>query len=233
MKKPIIALWFIGLVFSIVLSWGCKTTSKSQNSRDTKKTERAEKGSIFDNITKSTDLSSLVKNMSGTYVTSAQNMVDSSFYEIVLHSVPIWSSKVDKYLYVEQAIVGQENNPIKQQIYQLKKDNNGGFEIVRYNLSDNNLFKGKWNDLSFFNQYDKELLVEEVGCTLYVKQHGDGSYSGSTRMDHCINNDKGAAYATTILKVREGQIMSWEQGFNADKEQVWGAEKGGYRFVRK
>jgi hypothetical protein len=28
-------------------------------------------------------------------------------------------------------------------------------------------------------------------------------------------------------------MLSWDRGYNADGKQVWGAEKGGYRFVKK
>ncbi len=158
---------------------------------------------------------------------------DSSLHNILLHTAPIWSSRSTKYLYVEQAIEGLEATPVKQRIYELLKDNNGGFEIKRYKLTDPNSVVGKWKSPAYFDQFDLSLLDEEEGCTLYVIQHADGSYSGSTRMDHCINSDKGASYASTILKVRKGQIMSWEQGFTSDKVQVWGTEKGGYQFIRK
>jgi hypothetical protein len=28
-------------------------------------------------------------------------------------------------------------------------------------------------------------------------------------------------------------MLSWDRGYNKDDKQVWGAEKGGYRFVKK
>ncbi len=230
MKLPHSLIWLLALVLS--LNIGCKSTSKTRASTSSK-ARKANESTILDNITKSTDLNGLVKHMSGTYVSSAHNPIDSSFFEVILHTTRIWSTKTEKFLYVEQAIVGQESTPTKQQVYKLQKDDDGGFEIVRFKLSNSGLFKGKWNEPTFFDQYDESILEEEEGCTLYVIQHADGSYSGSTRMDHCLNSDEGAAYSTTTLKVREDQILSWEQGFSSDKVQVWGAEKGGYRFIRK
>jgi hypothetical protein len=28
-------------------------------------------------------------------------------------------------------------------------------------------------------------------------------------------------------------LLSWDQGFNDKKEQVWGATKGGYAFIKQ
>jgi hypothetical protein len=28
-------------------------------------------------------------------------------------------------------------------------------------------------------------------------------------------------------------MVSWDRGYNDEGEQVWGAEKGGYRFVKR
>jgi hypothetical protein len=41
---------------------------------------------------------------------------------------------------------------------------------------------------------------------------------------------RGASYATSKVTIEEGLIISWDQGFNEEDEQVWGAVKGGYEF---
>ncbi len=232
MKLPysLITSLFLGL---LLLGSGCKTSSKTRSGDNVSVTKTKSKGSVLDNITKSTNLTGLVSDMTGSFISENVMAADSTFQNILLHTVPIWSSRSSKYLYVEQAIEGQESTPLKQQIYELLKDNDGGFEIKRYKLTNSDTVVGKWKSPAYFDQFDLSILDEEEGCTLYVIQHADGSYSGSTRMDHCINSDNGASYASTILKVRKGRIMSWEQGFNTDKVQVWGAKKGGYQFLRK
>jgi hypothetical protein len=32
--------------------------------------------------------------------------------------------------------------------------------------------------------------------------------------------------------LQEDMMVSWDRGWNADDKQVWGAEKGGYEFVK-
>jgi hypothetical protein len=35
------------------------------------------------------------------------------------------------------------------------------------------------------------------------------------------------------VELSENMLLSWDRGFNTEGVQVWGAEKGGYRFVKK
>ena len=30
----------------------------------------------------------------------------------------------------------------------------------------------------------------------------------------------------------EGRVVSWDRGFDAEGNHIWGAEKGGYEFVK-
>ena len=149
-----------------------------------------------------------------------------------LHTYPIWTSKADHYLYVEQAESANPDKPYRQRIYKIITDGNGGFESHIYTLQNEADFIGKWQTPEFFDQYDESIISEKEGCTVYLIQHADGSFSGSTRLDHCKSTLRGATYATSIVKIRKDNVMSWDQGFDADGNQVWGAEKGGYRFVK-
>ena len=35
------------------------------------------------------------------------------------------------------------------------------------------------------------------------------------------------------VSMESGRIESWDQGFDANGKQVWGAEKGGYVFLKQ
>jgi len=35
------------------------------------------------------------------------------------------------------------------------------------------------------------------------------------------------------LSLKKGELISWDQGFDANDKQVWGATKGGYIFIKK
>lgn len=48
----------------------------------------------------------------------------------------------------------------------------------------------------------------------------------------CPSDRKGAAYATSEVTITPERLLSWDRGYNEKDEQVWGAEKGGYEFVK-
>ena len=49
----------------------------------------------------------------------------------------------------------------------------------------------------------------------------------------CESNLRGAKYAASRVTLTEHLLASWDQGFDETGKQVWGAEKGGYRFVKE
>ena len=55
---------------------------------------------------------------------------------------------------------------------------------------------------------------------------------GSTREDACKSTLRGSNYATSQVEITADSVSSWDQGFDANGEQVWGAVKGAYVFDR-
>jgi hypothetical protein len=43
---------------------------------------------------------------------------------------------------------------------------------------------------------------------------------------------RGASYATSEVVITDEQLLSWDRGWDANGKQVWGAETGGYIFVK-
>ncbi len=77
--------------------------------------------------------------------------------------------------------------------------------------------------------FDKIELKD--GCTVTLNRK-DGVFSGGTEADHCPSSLRGAKYATTKITMKDGELVSWDQGFDADNKQIWGATKGGYVFKK-
>ena len=210
----------------------CKSSSKTTRSGN-RTTTTAKKAKVLPHeIVRSEDVKALQADMAGSYSSISQAKADSTYLDISLHMYPIWTTKEDSYLYVEQALSSTQDKPYRQRIYKLEKDGNGGFMSHVYTFSNPAAAVGQWKTPAYFDQFDLTILEEREGCTVYLTKHADGSYSGSTRLDHCKSSLRGATYATSVVKIRENSIMSWDQGFDADGNQVWGAEKGGYRFER-
>lgn len=178
------------------------------------------------------ELDQLRSMMSGSYDSSLQAEEDSSYYNISLHMYPIWKNKGGgEYLYVEQALASMQDKPYRQRVYKLQKQADGSVVSFVYTLKNKSLFIGKWKDPKYFNKFGLSILDEREGCKVVLNRTFSG-YDGSTQNDNCKSTLRGATYATSIVSLTENQITSWDQGFDEKGEQVWGAKKGPYKFVK-
>ncbi len=184
-----------------------------------------------DGIIKSDDIQSLKRMMEGHFQNSILDS-DSTSIEVTLRVVQIWEEQKGCYLYAEQFATDNPARPQLQQIYKIESDNNGGFRSNVYNLENSEQAVGQWKTPSFFDSVSMDNIIAKEGCTIYITQHGDGSFSGSTRLDQCKSTKDGAAYTTSTIKIRESSFMNWEKGFDDSGNQIWGKELGSSVFKR-
>ncbi|MGB3546976.1 MAG: chromophore lyase CpcT/CpeT [Saprospiraceae bacterium] len=168
--------------------------------------------------------------MTGSFDSRAQAMVDSTYYPISLHMYPIWTSRPGRWLYVEQAIYTGQDKPYRQRVYGLEAGPDDTYLSRVYELPAPEDFVGKYATPKAFDQLTLADLEERPGCAVILRRQADGSYAGSTKDKECLSTLRGAAYATSRVTIFPGRIESWDQGFNAAGEQVWGATEGGYVF---
>lgn len=178
----------------------------------------------------SSDLKLLKKYMSGSFTSREQHLKDTAnFFEINLQMNPIWQNRTDGYwLYVEQATAASLDKPYRQRIYHLTEPRPGTFVSEIFTMKDPLRFA---NHPELTERLTIDSLTEKEGCEVVLHKSGK-SFSGGTIEKNCPSDRKGAAYATTKVTVQARILESWDQGFNAAGEQVWGAEKGGYRFLK-
>lgn len=170
--------------------------------------------------------------MIGSYDSSTQATEDSSYYNISLHMYPIWENRKDgKYLYVEQALATMQDKPYRQRVYKLEKQKDGTMASFIYTLKNDSLFISKWNDPAYFDKFGLSVLDKREGCEVTLRKNPSG-YEGSTLKDNCKSTLRGASYATSIVSMSANEISSWDQGFDDDGNQVWGATKGPYIFIK-
>lgn len=177
-------------------------------------------------------LNALYDTMTGSFDSSAQADTDPEYYNIVLHMAPIWTDKPGYYLYVEQAVAGDQQNPYRQRVYKLEEQ---GRKLVSrvYELPDPKQFIGAHEAPARFASISPSNLVEKVGCAVYLKPDKLGVYRGETKKKSCKSSLRGATYATSRVSIGSSFVQSWDRGFNEEDEQVWGATKGGYLFFRQ
>lgn len=180
---------------------------------------------------KSKSLDALQDLMRGHYTSEAQAKADTAnYYNISLRMTPIWKGR-GHYLYVEQAIATKLDKPYRVRIYRLA-EKDGKFISEVYTLKNEKDWIGKWATPEAFDAMPIADIELKQGCEVVLEKTGKDTYSGSTGKGTCPSELRGASYATSVVTISKGKIVSWDQGFDKDGKQVWGAEKGGYIFLK-
>lgn len=179
------------------------------------------------------ELRILAKYMTGDFSSLAQHQRDSAYLDIRLHIRPIWPEKSGQHwLYVEQATAAAPTKPYRQRVYQLGADGKGGFSSTVYTLLTPEKWVGKYLHPEEFNALKESDLSLREGCSVYLKKQADGSFSGATQGTGCESTLRGAKYASSTVTIKPDRLLSWDQGFDANGVQVWGAKGSGYEFLK-
>lgn len=193
------------------------------------------------NVTPATDSmrvfpvwNTLKNYMQGSFSSQAQSKRDSTYFDIRLRMVPIWESSNEVfYLYVEQAIASSLDKPYRQRVYKVENQSDTLFVSHIYTLPQPARFIGKSSNDEIFTQLTPDSLQLKDGCEVYL--HFDPHtqlYFGGTQDHRCPSDRNGASWTTSEVTLQEDMMVSWDRGWNTDGKQVWGAEKGGYEFVK-
>ena len=172
--------------------------------------------------------------MTGSFSSAAQAAADADYFDIRLEMVQIWNERTDaRWLYVEQAAATALDRPYRQRVYRVSLRDDGAVVSAVYELPGDALdYAGAWREPQRFTAFGPDALVLREGCEVVLKPADGASWSGSTVEQRCTSTLRGATYATSEVTVTADGIESWDRGYSADGEQVWGAEKGAYIFVR-
>lgn len=183
--------------------------------------------------TKDAALENFASLMIGQFSSRAQSIQDTSYFNIVLNMSWIWPSRKDGiWLYVEQAVASQMDKPYRQRVYRLTHPAKDTYVSDVYTLKGAADFIGLKNDVAKQQLLTFDKIELKEGCSVVLTQR-QGVYEGGTVSDHCPSDLRGAKYATTKILLKPGELYSWDQGFDANGKQVWGATKGGYVFVKE
>ena len=200
----------------VVLLPACQTTSPVVESPEVEPADGA---------------AALFEMMQGSFDSSEQAAQDSAYYAISLHMVPIWPER-GQYLYVEQALAAMQDKPYRQRVYALRSTADGVVESHVYKIPADSLWVGKWRTPEAFEALVLSDLEHLEGCEVRLTQVGEGHFSGATGDQTCPSVLYGASYAQSQVDVLPDRVESWDRGFDAEGNHIWGAEKGGYVFLR-
>jgi len=181
-----------------------------------------------------TDLKQLSGMMAGEYSSEKQAATDSAFLHIKLSMTPVLKENPDGYwLYVEQAMASAADKPYRQRIYHLYIQDDTTIISKVYELKNPQQYTGGHDDPSKLAVISADSLVDRQGCSIYLHKTGKKTFEGSTPGKACLSSLRGATYATSEVTISRGKMVSWDRGWNREDKQVWGAETGGYIFLKK
>lgn len=200
-----------------------------------KRVESATLSSINDSI--EDPFNYLQSCMNGTFDSELQSQQDSDFFHINLRMLPIWSeysSDQHFYLYVEQAVATTLDKPYRQRIYKVEKLDDNNFVSHIYTMTEPERLIGKDGSAKIFKEISPDSLTRKDGCEVYLKfDRTKQTFNGATGEKTCASDLRGASYASSKVTIEKDMMISWDQGFDKDGKQVWGAVKGGYIFRKK
>jgi len=169
----------------------------------------------------------------GEFSSKEQSLQDTTYLNIHLSMSRIWEEdKSAIWLYVEQAMDAKREKPYRQRVYKLNHPGKDIFTSDIYTIKNQERFIGLQNDATKRTMLTPDIIELKDGCTVTMNK-SIGIYIGGTDADKCPSDLRGASYATTKIILKENILESWDQGFDKNGIQVWGATKGGYIFVRE
>ena len=186
-----------------------------------------------DTAEKSLDLLTVFeRQLSGSFDSSAQALEDPTYYDVSLKACIVNIDNIETpTLYIEQALSDKQDEPYRQRIYILSQVDENTVQSEIYELDSPESFIGLCSE-SEVRTVSLDSITLKDGCEVVLEWNGEG-FSGETGVDTCKSDMNGASYATSFVETTETMISSWDQGWNNDGEQVWGAVDGAYIFLRK
>lgn len=175
----------------------------------------------------------------GEYDSSAQQARDRDYFTITLRMVECWKQRSDgPWIYVEQATESAPDKPYRQRVYRLVAMGAGMARSEVYELPGAPeevvaKFAGQWRADKPLADVTPEQLKARQGCAITLTRQADESWTGATRGKECSSSLRGASYATSEVRLTRGLLRTWDRGFDKADQQVWGAKKGPYEFVRR
>jgi hypothetical protein len=178
----------------------------------------------------SSELNEIVSIMQGHYSSEIQSKEDTDYYNISLRMTPIWKEK-GNYLFVEQAMFDTQDKPYRVRVYKVHQDGEQFISEI-FTIKNEKDWIGKWATPESYDKLTQSDIELKEGCQVTLKRESKNKFSGATGDKTCPSELRGASFANSIVTVTKNEIVSWDQGFDKEGKQVWGATKGGYHFIK-
>lgn len=133
------------------------------------------------------------------------------------------------FLYQEQSLSTNLQKPYRQRFLQLSF-NPYSKTIQSRSFKPESLTA--W--IGFCQRSTPERVVKKTDlgrsvCTVFLRQSGD-NFIGQTPVDGCPANYRGATRITNYIVLSKTGMDTWDRGYDANHQQVWGAKTESYQF---
>lgn len=179
--------------------------------------------------------------LSGEKFSSEQAAQDpQTYFNLRLNACPAAElTDGSRVLYVEQAFWRTPEKPYRQRFLKVKpcpKELKCDVEVSAYAVRDIEEYRNFCDRPKNQRPQPEEVIgdVAEHLTTVHLSRCERGEqclYKGSTPPGGFPNSWNGATSCTSELATyKNGEIHSWDRGYNEEGTQVWGVEKGPYEF---
>lgn len=177
----------------------------------------------------------LEEYLTGVFDSAAQAAEDPEYYDILLTMCPVELPELgERVLYVEQTLHDTPADPYRQRFYVLEAGDGEGEAVSRiFEHARPRSLVGTCVEPEAL-EVDLDLVSELEGCEVILSWDAAAErWSGGTVEDRCGTDWNGASYATSEISLDAEVLVSWDRGWTAEGDYVWGATSGGYRFERR
>ena len=174
----------------------------------------------------------VANHLEGIMSTTAQAESDPNFVGVQMTTCRIDVSEPQPdsiYLYQEQALTESLNAPYRQRFLQINPGENNRIQSLTFKPENND----KW--IGFCNQANRNISSTEIGepaCTVSLRIASIGGFVGSTPTGGCAANVRGAVTITNVVVLHDRGMDTWDRGFDAEGNRVWGAQDTPYQYRR-
>jgi CpeT protein len=166
----------------------------------------------------------------GAMDTSAQAAIDRHGPDVRITTCSIRvADTAATFLYQEQALSLKLNSPYRQRFLQIAPSADRlQVESIAYKPAN----PEAWMGLCDKPEVDRIVPVSQLGdtvCSLILQKQGDG-YLGTTPEEGCVANYRGAVRITNQVQLTQNTMETWDRGFDAGGQQVWGARDESYQY---
>jgi hypothetical protein len=173
--------------------------------------------------------------LSGRFSSAEQARGDAAYYDVTLQTCEIAIKPApgaphplegQKYLYVEQALRGQD--PYRQRVYRLSQEGGLVVSSIHKLIPHAEITLRGYCGAASHPPILATALVDS-DCAVTLSRFGD-ALAGGTPPEGCPNNFRGAKTVSSEVRLSRKGIDAWDRAWDGNGRQVWGPKHGPYEF---